>query len=85
MKHFNNMQFYLDMDRIVNHWGISWQKAARESQVSISTIERIRSGRGFHVASLILLAEFFELWDLKRYHIREVEGGSESDRRSTSS
>jgi hypothetical protein len=72
VKTFNNTQFYLDMDAIVHDWDISWQKAARESGVSISTIERIRSGQGFHVESLMLLAEFFELWDLKRYRIKEV-------------
>jgi hypothetical protein len=80
VKRFDNKQFYLDMDRIRDGWGISWQQAARESEVSISTIERIRSGQGFHVESLMLLAEFFELWDLKRYQMKGGGHGSGADR-----
>jgi hypothetical protein len=83
MSHFNSTQFYLDMDAVRHGWGISWQQAARESLVSISTIERIRDGGGFHVESLMLLAEFFELWDLKRYAMRKGDDERAADRSET--
>lgn len=80
MKTFNSTQFYLDMDAVRHGWGISWQQAARESLVSISTIERVRDGSGLHVESLMLLCEFFELWDLKRYRLKIIkEDGDESE------
>lgn len=80
MNHFDSNLFYQDMDTVRHGWGISWQQAARESLVSISTIDRIKDGGGFHVESLMLLAEFFELWDLKRYATRKGEDERTADR-----
>jgi hypothetical protein len=85
MRRFDNKQFYLDMDGIRDDWDITWARAARESLISISTIERIRAGHGFNVESLMLLCDFFELWDLKKYQLKGGKDGPEADRSPASS
>ena len=76
MTDFTSKKFYAHMDGNRHARGISWAAVARDAGVSPSVFTYLKAGVRIHVDTLVRLAEYFELYDLKPYVKRTRSGTS---------